>query len=479
MNPAELLIGAADADGAALGRLRREVSALTARRGGPLHIGSLVTDLVGGYGPDRGLEDGWVVTLRHGAQLAALPPPGAPVEIETASPVIGSVYGQVVATHLDPPTDSLEADGTLPAGAADGRRRLVIDFGAVPDGLGLDDREQVAFERMRRGGKWFTADGHVQVTCNDDGLDDVTRYARWLASDGRAGLRTGLPGSPDRIERLLRSLLSALTVYESTFVTAGAWVWTRDALAARLEEPVGSGYLRDDCRSIAERANTLYADAASGVRQRSRRALAAELAEASDAWPDADRQRLCAGAAWLGTLFALTQTVAVELPGAGAALLGPAGQQVHAVSEPRFGIAGVLLLDPVDDEEAERLRQEARDELDRQSRARAEQEVEAPSFPFSVTVTDEAFSRGVLHIPDEVAGRLHVSDPVTVRLAYVPAGRFAHRPVVAAACGRPGQDGMFTFEWPALIGPGTRLDGLVSRRGRLVELRPVTRTVAG
>lgn len=468
--PATLLLDAADADGAALRSLRRTVTELTEQRQGPLHIASVVTDLLTGTGDERRLED--ALTITNGETLASPPPPGVPVEVTTRAKLV--LYGQVLGTHLDPP--DLDADGTLPDGAENGRRRVIIDFDAVPAGLELSEQDQVGFDRICRTGRWLTADGHVHVNAADDHLSDTARYARWLAGQDRAEIRTGLPDSTDRLARLLDALVEALAVYESTFVVTGGWIWTRDGLSRRLDETVGAGRLFQECKLIAEQATTVYRDAASGRRAPSKRALAAELSEAAGRWGPDDRRRLTVGPRWAGTLFALTQTIARELPATGASLLESSGGLVHAFSEERFGISGVWRLEPVDDAEADRLRQQARDELDEAERRRADEEITAWSFPFTLRVSDREFRDGIVVLPEDAVERLPADGQVTVRLAFVPSGRFANRPIVAASSGTVGSDRDLPFEWPALIGPGTRLSGTVTRRGRLVELAPATGT---
>jgi hypothetical protein len=468
---ARRLLDAADGDGAALAWLRRQVVELTGTRRCPLHVGTLLTDVLTGSGPDRLLDDSWVMQLTHRQQLDAPPPPGVFVEVTTRTQ-LHDLYGQLVCTHLDPPADTLDADGSLPAGASDGRRRLVVDFDAVPDGFGIPADKRPAFERACRAQVWLSADGHLEATAGDDGSDDVVRFARWLTDPARRELAAGLPSSADRLAGLLDELVAKLSVYESTFVTSGGWLWTRQALAARLDEPVGTGRLWHELDLVADRAVVLYPDPASGRRPAARRALASELALTARGWGEDDRARLVAGVGWVGTLFALSQLIATDLPGTGPSLVETADGLVHAREDVRFGIAGVWQLDPVDDEQAEALREAARDELDREVRTTAEEEVALETVPFSLVVSEQAFAEGVLVLPPDALEALHPRDEVVVRLAFVPAGRHAATPVVAAAHQRPDAAGAVVFDWPALVAPGTRLEGLVSRRGRLVELRP-------
>lgn len=475
---ASLLLAAADNDGSALAQLRRTVRELTELRGTPIHIGVLVTDVLAGVGDERDLDDDWVTTLTNGAQLTAPLPPGVPVEVRTASMRLASVYGQLACSHLDPPSGVLEPDGSLPVDAGQERRRLVVDFSAAPEGLGLSDDSAVAFNRACRAGRWFTSDGHLHVTVVDDGRDDVARYARWLADARRRTLCAHLPDSADRIEVLLRGLVDAISQYEASHVTTGAWVWTSEALAEHYQQPVGSGALRHELDDVARGAVAVYRSATSSGYAPSRRALACELALRAESWEPADRSRLCGQSAWISTLFALTQTLARELPDTGPPLLETDHGHVHARADERFGIAGVWALDPVDDDEVERLRQQARDELDQAAKRRGEEDVVTQSYPFTHTLTARQFEQGRLTLPPDVHEELHPDANLTVRLAFTPRGRMGHRPVVVAALGRPDESGALPFEWPAMLAPGSRLDGVVSRRGRLIELRPASASSA-
>lgn len=469
---AAMLLAAADNDGSALRRLRRTVDELTALRGTPMHVGSLVTDVLGGVGDERDLDDNWISPITNGERLSAPLPPGVPVEVRTASMRLSSVWGQLACSHLDPPGEELAPDGSLPVDAADRRRRLVVDFAAAPEGLGLAPDAAVAFDRARRAGRWFTTDGHLQTNVLDDGRDDVARYARWLADAKRSTLRAQLPDSADRLEALLRVITAVITEYRASYVTAGAWMWTSEALAEHYDRPVGSGVLHVELDHVARDAVKVYRSATAAGYAPSRRALACELALRAESWDSGDRSRLCSQTAWIATLFALTQTIVRELPDTGPPLLETPHGHVHARSDERFGIAGVWALDPIDDDEAERLRQQARDELDLAARRRAEEDVATQSYPFTHIMTARQFEHGLLTLPTDVREELHPEEVVTIRLAFVPPGRMGNQPVVATTIGRPDATGSLPFDWPALLAPGTQFDGVVSRRGRLVELRP-------
>jgi len=455
------LLAAADGDGAARRWWRAHVLAECTRRDLPLHVGVLVTDLLA----DGDLDDRWVVPVAHRSTVTELPAPGAMCVVPTRTD-LDDVYGQVLAIHIDP--GQLQADGSLPEELR--RWRVVVDLTDGMRGFELDDDERAKLDQVRRRGVWIDHDAHVQVQLTvDDDRDDVRRYADWLAASDRAGLRRTLPDTPAALERLLTGLLDAARSYESSVARVGAYLAGREQVERWLELPIGQGRLRDEFARLADDITRLYRPL-DGAAAHARRAAGALLDEHLAGLGEANRAQLAIGPARLRTLFCLCEVVQQRLPMLGPPLLEQDGRDVLVRNDGRYGLAGVWDIAEQTAEQAETLRQQARAELDSEYRQEQRREVTARRVPFQLAVARSSLARQALVLPPDVLEQVPDGATVRVRLAFVGSGRYAHQQVVVTSEAVPDDGGSVPMAWPALLTPNTVLDGLVSERGRRIEL---------
>jgi hypothetical protein len=455
------LLAAADGDGWARSWWRTYVLTEAARRDVPLHIGVLVTDLLA----DGDLDDSWVTTLTHRSSVRQLPAPGELCAVKTRTDM-DELYGQVLATHLQPAR--LEADGSLPDDLS--RRRVLVDVADGMRGFELDDTERAKLARIRDKEVWLDRDGHLQLELAvADERDDATRYAQWLADDSRRRLRRGLPDRAETLRRLLHDLVEAAGSYEASVARVGAYLCGREQVEAWLDGPIGQGRLRDEFARLADELTRLYPQLDTPLSS-ARRAAAALLDEQLDRLDPVDRARLTVGPPRLRTLFALCETVQQRLPMLGPPLLEVDGRHVLVTPDDKFGIAGVWDVQELTADRAETLRDEARAELDAAFAAAQRRDVQARRVPFQVAVSRPSLARQALVLPTNVLEQVPDGAPVRVRLSCAGTGRYAHQQVVVTSEAVPDAGGSVPMAWPALMTPNTVLDGLVSDRGRRIEL---------
>jgi hypothetical protein len=455
------LLSVSEGDGAARSWWRSQVHESCSRRRLPLHLGVILTELLAG----DDLDDAWIVPLEHGRSVALLPPPGALCVIPTRTD-LGDIYGQVLATHLQP--EQLEADGSLPEPLSS--RRVIVDLEDGIRGFELADDERSKLDRIRRNGVWLGTSGHLRVElARDEQHGDLRRYADWLAADDRRRLRRDLPDTPAALYALLVALLDAAGSYESSIARVGSYLCDRDQVEQWLEQRIGQGRLRDEFVPLGADVTRLYRSI-DGSPSSARRSVAALLDEHLSRLERADRARLAVGPAWLRTLFCLCETLQQRLPVLGPPLLEDEGRTILVRNDERYGIAGVWDIEEVDETTAERMRSDARAELDREYIAASRTEARARRVPFQFVLSRAALSRQAIILPPDVLAQVPDGAPLRVRLACDGSGRYAHQRVVVATDGVPDAGGSLPMRWPALLRPNTVLDGLLCDHGRRIEL---------
>lgn len=471
MRADELLLDVTHGAAAARRELCQVAGELLKARGFPLHAGSLTTALLGGWTPN-GYPDvdhhaGSFSRLAHGGHVSHPAVIGSFVDVNTPTK-LGSLYGEIVCSHLDPPLANFGPDGAL-TNATPQRRRAVIDIDAMPPGLRPDPRRRNRLDKLRETGRWMDGNGHVVYTASagSDTNDELHRYCRWLAADDRATLRGALPSDEDSLRAMIGGLVDMLASYRQTFVRTGNWLWLREPFTELLSTPIGQGRLnRDDCRRLFAQATTLHGD------RTVIRTVANELRFLAKHWSAADRRDLTEGTAWVTSLFVANAYLTEQTFGGPPLVNSADGRKIRIDADASFGLAGHWRLTPVSDEEAARIRAAYRDRAKDQQRRNFHDEL-TPSrpFPFRTRLSQQEFDAGVLRLPDDAARQVDSRHEVTVRLAYTPSGRFASKPVAVASSGRLDQYGL-ALDWPALLEVGTKLEGRVTCRGRHIHLQP-------
>lgn len=477
MTGAKLLADAADGHAASRRWLRTTVERLLEVRGFPAHAGSILTAILAGWDVDGYPEEivekhsGAFGSLGHDRELTRPAVIGSFAEVSTPTK-LGALYGEIVCSHRDPPETSFDEDGSLNDPSST-RRCAVMDLEVMPAGLRADPSRQTRLSRLRQTGRWMDQHGHLVYDAPDTpSVDELSRYCHWLADVERDSLRAGvLPADEQLLADTASALLEMLAGYRQTFVRTGDWLWLREPYEARLSAPIGQGRLnRDDCRRLFAQATAHYDQFADGPLERT---VANELRFLAKRWSSTDRRILAEGTSWVTSLFVANAYLTEQTFDGPPLVETDDGRVLRIAADASFGLAGHWTLTPVSDEEAAAVRAQYRGEAEQAGKTNHEGELAVTAdFPFRVRLSQAEFDAGLLRLPEDAAARLDSREPVSVRLAYTPTGRFRSKPVAIGSSARLDGDRTLPLEWPALLEVGTTLEGRVTRRGRHIELSP-------